>query len=581
MSLPQSKLRELQTLVSHFSTKRHASKKQLQQLAEKLNWACWVVFGGRTFLHRILDTMNSLTSSSARCRLSETFHLDIQWWKDFLAQFNGTHIFMDKLPVVDVHTDACSIAAGAFFKGDWFYHNFLLDPPPHALLHVNHEETLAMILAAKRCHQAWSNKHVIIHSDNEAAVHIFIKGSTDNPVIMSELRALFWLSATFNFCITGQHIKGTLNTVADSISRLHNPTHVLTLNQVLSHWFPAQTHLQAPLHYHISDYSSAFLFSRFAPGNSGTQSSYRTHRNTYFRFCAFMGYDPVPVNPEHLCQYTAFHACSLCVSSISQYLNVIGILHRQFGLPNPLLNNWPLKTLLTGIRRYNSHPPHQKLPIKPVILLRILSNLNMSSSFDAFFWVICLVVFFGMFCKPHLFPTSTSAFDARKQLTKDDFQFSTWGALLTIRWSKTIQFRECVVRIPLPLIPYSPLRPVMACSCAFRFTYQSSGSSQAFNWLHPTTLSIQTFTYHSFSTKLRGLIAELGLQAGDYTSHPLHRGGASFAYQAGVRIELIKVLGDWKSNAVLLYLTIPLTIRLQSVVILSKHILSLFHPTTR
>ena len=52
-----------------------------------------------------------------------------------------------------------------------------------------------------------------------------------------------------------------------------------------------------------------------------------------------------PVNPEHLCQYTAFLTHSLCVSSISQYHNVIGILHRQFGLPIkfPLLNNWPLK----------------------------------------------------------------------------------------------------------------------------------------------------------------------------------------------------------------------------------------------
>ena len=144
MSLPQPKLRELQTLVSHFSTKRRANKKQLQQLVGKLNWACRVVFGGRTFLRRILDTTNSLTSSSAKCRLSEAFHLDIQWGKDFLAQFNGTRIFLGTLPVVDVHTDACSVAAGAFFKGDWFYHNFLLDSPAHALLHINHKETLAI-----------------------------------------------------------------------------------------------------------------------------------------------------------------------------------------------------------------------------------------------------------------------------------------------------------------------------------------------------------------------------------------------------------------------------------------------------
>ena len=45
----------------------------------------------------------------------------------------------------------------------------------------------------------------------------------------------------------------------------------------------------------------------------------------------------------------------------------------------------------------------------------------------------------------------------------------------------------------------------------------------------------------------------------------------------GVPIELIKVLRDWRSDAVLLYLTIPLTIRLKTVNIPAKTILSRFH----
>ena len=39
-------------------------------------------------------------------------------------------------------------------------------------------------------------------------------------------------------------------------------------------------------------------------------------------------------------------------------------------------------------------------------------------------------------------------------------------------------------------------------------------------------------------------------------------------------MELIKILGDWHSDAVLLYLTVPLTIRLQSVNLLAKAIIS-------
>ena len=61
------KLVELQDLVIEFQNKQRASKKQLQRLAGKLNWACRVVhvYGGRTFLRRILDTMNALTSSGS------------------------------------------------------------------------------------------------------------------------------------------------------------------------------------------------------------------------------------------------------------------------------------------------------------------------------------------------------------------------------------------------------------------------------------------------------------------------------------------------------------------------------------
>jgi len=53
-----------------------------------------------------------------------------------------------------------------------------------------------------------------------------------------------------------------------------------------------------------------------------------------------------------------------------------------------------------------------------------------------------------------------------------------------------------------------------------------------------------------------------------------HKGEASFAFQAGIPVELIKILGDWHSDTVLLYLTVPLTIRLQSVILLAKAIIS-------
>ena len=74
-----------------------------------------------------------------------------------------------------------------------------------------------------------------------------------------------------------------------------------------------------------------------------------------------------------------------------------------------------------------------------------------------------------MLHKRHLLAGSHYTFDPSQQLVQSNFQIFPWGALVTIRWSKTIQFRERVVQIPLPLIPDSPLYPVIAIQRAFSF----------------------------------------------------------------------------------------------------------------
>ena len=60
-------------------------------------------------------------------------------------------------------------------------------------------------------------------------------------------------------------------------------------------------------------------------------------------------------------------------------------------------------------------------------------------------------------------------------------------------------------------------------------------------------------------------LSAIGFLAKDHACHSFHREGASFAFCSGVSVKLIKMLGDWHSDAVLLYLTVPLAIRLQSV----------------
>ena len=202
MSLPHDKLVALHELSLSFRHRHRASKRQLQGLAGKLNWTCRVVYGGCTFLRRILDTMSSMRSASVRCLLECGSHEDLNWWVQFLAVFNGRQLLLDSTLVVDVQTDACFEAAGAYFYDDWVYLNFGMESPELSDLHINHKEALAVVVAAER----WASIN---------------KGSTRNSFVMNWLRRLFWLSAIYNFRITARYIEGADNVIADAILRMH------------------------------------------------------------------------------------------------------------------------------------------------------------------------------------------------------------------------------------------------------------------------------------------------------------------------------------------------------------------------
>lgn len=257
ISLPPTKLAEFVDLLACFHKKTHASMHQLQQLAGKLNWACRVIHGGRTFLRRILELMNKLPTAKGKIRLNRDCKADLSWWYRFIQTFNGTRFFLDDIPVTDLSTDSSTEGGGAYFRGDWFYVNWRLDFPAANILHINYKEILAALLAIQRWAPCWRNSRVILYSDSQTAVSILNKGTCKEPLVMSALRETFWLSAHFNFHLTARHIPGKQNTMADKISRLHEQTHRARLFQSL-----CDNNLSI-LRRHVSDrwfFSSPFRF---------------------------------------------------------------------------------------------------------------------------------------------------------------------------------------------------------------------------------------------------------------------------------------------------------------------------------
>ena len=303
---------------------------------------------------------------------------------------------------------------------------------------------------------------------------------------------------------------------------------------------------------------------------AATKRTYTSHLRKYLSFCSWYGYTAVPASPTTLCRYAAYLAQQLSSSSIPQYLNIIRLLHIETGLPNPLIDNWYLSSLLKGISKSKGTNVSRKLPITPALLLRIRSQLNLLNQFDIVFWAACLIFFFSFLRKSNLLPPSVATFDPQRNLCSGDvsvhFSGSSFlGFVLAVKWSKTIQTGDRILYCPIPSLPHHPLCPCAALSSAFLSTRSlTTQAHSAFSLVNPQS-RCYPLTYPCFLKKLRSILSRLGVDVRQYTGHSFRRGGASWALAQGLPIEAIKIMGDWKSDAYQRYLSLPLSAKFQSL----------------
>ncbi len=126
------------------------------------------------------------------------------------------------------------------------------------------------------------------------------------------------------------------------------------------------------------------------------------------------------------------------------------------------------------------------------------------------------------------------------------------GLLVTFNWTKTIQFGQCKLIIPIVSSPQSVLCPLKAYlhMCA----QVPSPKSSVVYVLLVGRPKYQPVTYHDYQNFLHRCISLIHLNTSDYSSHSFRQGGATRAFRSKVLGKLIKVHRDWDSDAYLKYL---------------------------
>ena len=266
-----------------------------------------------------------------------------------------------------------------------------------------------------------------------------------------------------------------------------------------------------------------------------------------------------------------FLSSTLSPSSIANYLNIVRLIHLQYGYPNPLDNalvKFQYSLLIRGIKRSsNKAATRPKLPITPTVLNDIRRQLTLTNSFDATFWAACLVAFYSFFRKANQLPPLRDKFDEHSHLRRSDLHLFSWGVVMVVRWNKTIQFKQRTFFIPLSRVNEAPLCPLTALANAYDLTRDAGPYDPAF--MNRQWTNLMMLTYNKFLQKLQLTLSAAGLNTENYAGHSFRRGGATFAMRCGVPEELIKLQGDSKSNAYERYLENSFQDRLKAVVIIT------------
>ena len=270
-----------------------------------------------------------------------------------------------------------------------------------------------------------------------------------------------------------------------------------------------------------------------------TRRSRASQWNKYLETCDHYGWDPMPITVNQACLYVTLLADKLKISTVINYYQSIVFFHVCAGVEPVRLSNPILKSTLKGIERSKNEVSKGKDPIFPEHLSAIGKVVNFKSDLETIVFIAMLLMFRSLLRVSHIVSSS-------HMLRVKDVRFEKNTMFLDIGTSKTDQLGKGDV------IPVSPSGEPSLCAVrALKFllkNHRMSADKQLFS-----CRSVPCLTYSMFARCLKMLVNRAGL-VGDFASHSLRRGGATFMSMLNCPIAEIKTRGMWKSDCVYRYI---------------------------
>lgn len=285
--------------------------------------------------------------------------------------------------------------------------------------------------------------------------------------------------------------------------------------------------------------------------SSLTRGTWRNKHTQVAKFLVFMNdhkADPLNLKEYDLLSYVLHLQSTLrSPSSVHNYLSGVRTWLQSLNASTKAFASYRAVLMIRALNKHMAHTPRQAEPVSPCQVKVVVKFLDKLGKKTCSIKVVFLLAYFTLLRQSNLLPRSRSD-PAPHLLARSDIAICKSGLCISVRSSKTITSPDQIQNIWVP----ATADPALCPRRAWKVLNQQRtdvDSRRAFVLPDGSPLTLR------LATK----VIKLALQGSDFkepgkfTFHGLRRGAAQACARAGVPLDQIMELGNWRSKAVHTY----------------------------
>lgn len=284
---------------------------------------------------------------------------------------------------------------------------------------------------------------------------------------------------------------------------------------------------------------------------SSTLSVRNSQWKRFFQFCHTFGLVPLPAEVSTIARFLVHIGQDVRYSTVNNYTSAINCLHKFYGFELDFREYYIIKLVLKGLKTRDVEGFKAKVPFT-LDQLDIMCSRTVHSELDELCWLSVVLCMRTLLRKCNVLPSKV---EDPHVLKRKDVQILPGLLVFTIYSSKTRHVGDDPLKIPIREIANKRFCVYSNLIKHFSQTTSVSSDSPLIMKTHRGKLS--PLMYSDVLQFLKKGAAAINIDPTRVGLHSLRRTGAMHLYSIGVPLNDIRLIGDWKSLAVLLYLSAP------------------------